>query len=161
MIAEEWSAFLVFDVIIFLLTIMQTLRLRKVFGNVRGITDILLRDGMCIFLFETPHNLLGSLYFVYVIISHHETRLLTKFQGGMHRQCCECNYTVGEFSASYPDRFGTQHIQYRRYRWVMRSLQGPWNVVHVIPFLLECKQNPPGWLYWCVSLHPQPTQCLL
>ena len=47
-LAAEWSGQLVFDLVVFLLTTMQSRRLRK--SGTRSITDILLRDGTSILL---------------------------------------------------------------------------------------------------------------
>ena len=46
-LALTWSGQLVCDVVVFLLIIVRTLRVRKMLGN-RSITDILLRDGKSI-----------------------------------------------------------------------------------------------------------------
>lgn len=45
-IAIAWIGQLTFDIFVFLLTLLQTLRIRKT-GR-RSITDVFLRDGVCV-----------------------------------------------------------------------------------------------------------------
>ena len=103
-LAAIWSAYLVFDSIIFLLTIAQTFRLRKELGNIRSITDIFLRDGLYSCPFEMAYSRSITRISVFCVcnICHHKKRLLIKFQSDLHSRCCECNYTAGEFAVSYP-----------------------------------------------------------
>ena len=150
-LAEEWSAYLVFDVIIFLLTIVQTLRLRRELENIRSIADIFLRDGMCIFPFETFHSQPIRIS-VFCVCNY----LPSRKQGYWWNSRVVCMVNVANvimllvsfLCHNIPiTYFGTQSIWYRWYQWAMRSLRVPWNVVHVTPFLLECKQSSPCWLY--------------
>ena len=151
-LAEECSAYLVFDFIIFLLTISQTLRFRKELGNIRSITSIFLRDGMCRFPLGMSYSQPITRISVFCVCSYFTSRQ----QGYWWNFRVICIVDVANVTTLLVSSLchipslstcGTYHIQYRRYQWVMRSLQEPWNVVHVTPLLLECKQSPPCLFY--------------
>ena len=67
-VAIAWTGQLVFDIAVFLLTLVQTLRIQK--EGRQSITDVFLRDGVsvpdCIFSETHSRGLLGCLYFAYV-----------------------------------------------------------------------------------------------
>ena len=126
-LAEECSAYFVFDFIIFLLMISQTLRFRKELGNIRSITDIFLRDGMCSFPFGMSYSQLITRISVFCVCSY-----FTSWQQGYwwnSRVVCmvnAANVTMLLVSCLCHSilitYFGTQHIQYRRYQWVTWNL---------------------------------------
>ena len=67
-IAIAWIGQLIFDIFVFLLTLLQTLRIRA--KGRRSIADVFLRDGVsvpdCISSETHTRGLLGCLYFAYV-----------------------------------------------------------------------------------------------
>ena len=116
-LAVAWSAQLVFDTFIFLLTLMQSLRIRK--ERSRSIVEIILRDGV----FRTrpsaetyTDELLGSLYFACVEDLFGEISNVAEatsyLQDNVCNQCCERSCVIGESYSRVPPYFPDANLGY-------------------------------------------------
>ena len=105
-IAAAWSGQLILDILIFLFTLIRSLRIRK--QVTRSIADILLRDGAPVELALSTatytNESLGSLYFgcVFVWGKPMATDKMLSFQDNVWSQRCECDYAISELSSHVP-----------------------------------------------------------